>query len=144
MIVRNRYNIFKYIVSIGLGITMALIIAELLLIGLTLYSAVTHNVPHYLINIEKVDNTTVYRATPLLLMVSAVGAGLLTYHIARGGERRLYATVVVVIAIVIILAIFGFLAGCGIVCPYLICHGSVDECSMEVGLLYVKYICECV
>ncbi|MEL9908840.1 MAG: hypothetical protein QXN31_06030 [Desulfurococcus sp.] len=139
-----NHSVVRYIALAVLVIVLTLLINTISLIGITLYSIATHSTPSLLVNVEKSGNATIFEATPLLIIISAAIASTITYGIAQRTSRKLYIPVVIVVLIIIVIAIFGILAACGIACPYFTCGGrGVEYCDMQVGWVYVKYICDC-
>ncbi|HIH71892.1 MAG: hypothetical protein XD43_1392 [Thermococcales archaeon 44_46] len=105
------------------------------------------NVPLLLEKISS-DGATTFKATPLLIFLSyAITAILLWYSkpTPQGSRQlRIVQVIVVVLAISIIVLIFGSIVACGVVCPRLACHGAMDSCTWHTGLFYVKYVCNCI
>jgi len=122
----------------------------ILIVSFSVLWAVTGQDLSAFVHMERDTTGIVFQATPLLVVTALVLSGALTYAAARtydGRSRRLrVGPIVVVLAVAVILAFFGYIAPCGLVCPYLACHGSsVASCSSEFILqsLSVKYVCLC-
>ncbi|PTQ51618.1 MAG: hypothetical protein BLITH_1256 [Brockia lithotrophica] len=128
---------------------LSFLILYILIMTFSVLWAVTGQDLSAFVHMERDATGIEFRATPLLVVIALALSGALTYAAARtydGRSRRLRAGwFVLVLAVAVIVALFGYIAPCGIVCPSLTCHGPVVSCSTEFLLksLSVKYVCLC-
>lgn len=135
----------------GVVLLLGTLLAQTFVVGLSLLSiAKGINIP-FLIEKMTTNGETLFRATPILLVLSyALAAIIARYSIdiasraGKSGELRVTQVIVLILAISVIVLIFGSIVACGVVCPRLACHGAMDSCTWHTGLFYVKYVCKCI
>ncbi|ASJ16531.1 hypothetical protein A3L04_05300 [Thermococcus chitonophagus] len=137
-----------FILSVVLLGTM---LAQISVIGLSLLTIAKGIQVPYLLERVSNDEGIIFRATPLLIVLSYLFAAVLArYGIltaigkAKNPELRVVQVIVLILAISVIVLIFGSIVACGVVCPRLACHGAMESCSWNTGLFYVKYVCRCI
>ncbi|HIP88866.1 MAG TPA: hypothetical protein EYH24_02670 [Thermococcus paralvinellae] len=135
----------------GIVLLLGALLAQTFVVGLSLLSIVKGiNIP-FLIEKITTNKETIFRATPILLVLSYSLATIIAKYstdtaggAGKIGELRVVKVIVIILAISVIAAIFGSIVSCGYACPVLACHGAMESCTWEVGLLSVKYVCNCI
>ena len=135
----------------GVVLLLGTLLAQTFVVGLSLLSiAKGINIP-FLIEKITTNRETLFRATPILLILSyALATIIAKYSIdiasraGKSGELRYIQVIIVILAIAVIVLLFGSIVACGVVCPRLACHGAMESCTWDTGLFYVKYVCNCI
>jgi len=132
----------------AVALLMGTLIAQTSVVALSILSiAKGINIPLLLERVSS-NGATIFKATPLLILLSyAISAIILRYGVPapqKSGSLRIIQIIVLILAIATIVLIFGSIVACGVVCPRLACHGAMDSCTWDMGLFYVKYVCNCI
>ena len=140
----SNVNLKKLVLTAGATVLLGILLTHSALVALAmLYLLGGIDVP-VLIEKSFEDGATTISATPWLALLALGASALMTHHAAKSdGRFRIPQIVVIILAISIVLTIFGSIVACGVACPRFTCDGCVVSCEYEVLVAKVKYICKC-